>query len=696
MKLRTVQVREFKSVWDSNPFEIDRIACLVGKNESGKTAILQALYRLNPIVENDGNFNVTDDYPRSEVEDYQQDVEARRRRHAVAIEATFFLEPFEIEAITSEYGPDLLSKPEVVVSKGYNADTAGNCPLLVDVPILESALVKHLVESFALPESLEGEARRQSTLAELSSYLTEVGKGQEEAVAAAEAEANGIEDEADKAAALEKSKALAEGEPAKALRARLLALLKHEDLGLHIWQTILRPSFPKFFYFNEYYQLRGHDNVEALKERKTTNTLEPSDHPLLGLIDLARLDLDQLLASKRTQDLKNKLQGASNHLSSRILKYWSQNRHLRMMFDVRPGLPEDPKGMKKGTNIWGEVFDSTHLVSTGLGTRSAGFVWFFSFLAWYSAVKKKDEPLVLLLDEPRLSLHGKAQEDLLQYFEAEIVTNPKHQLLYTTHSPFMVDSQHFERVRIVQDKSIDADEPLSREEEGTKVFTDVLEAGPDSLFPLQGALGYEIYQTLFIGPNNLVVEGVSDLLYIQTISAVLQSLSRVGLDSRWTITPVGGAEKVPTFVALIGSQKNLNVATLIDFQKSNQQMIKNLYKKKLLKQTHVLTFADFTGTSEADIEDMFEETFYLQLVNEEFADSLSGVVKPRDLTSRAPRILVRLEAHFTKKPLKAGTRFNHYRPARFFAERVTSMSIPDATLDRFEKAFKATNALLRS
>jgi predicted ATP-dependent endonuclease of OLD family len=70
MKLRKVQVTEFKSVWDSNVFEIDRIACLVGKNESGKTAILQALYRLNPIVDNDCNFDVTDDYPRTEVENY--------------------------------------------------------------------------------------------------------------------------------------------------------------------------------------------------------------------------------------------------------------------------------------------------------------------------------------------------------------------------------------------------------------------------------------------------------------------------------------------------------------------------------------------------------------------------------------------------------------------------------------------------
>ena len=38
--------------------------------------------------------------------------------------------------------------------------------------------------------------------------------------------------------------------------------------------------------------------------------------------------------------------------------------------------------MRSGTNIWAEVYDALHMVTTELGTRSRGFVWFFSFLAW--------------------------------------------------------------------------------------------------------------------------------------------------------------------------------------------------------------------------------------------------------------------------------------------------------------------------
>jgi len=105
-----------------------------------------------------------------------------------------------------------------------------------------------------------------------------------------------------------------------------------------------------------------------------------------------------------------------------------------------------------------------------------------------------------LLDEPGPSLHGRAQADLLRYFEAELSA---HQLIYTTHSPFMIDSQKFDRVRIVQDLGIDAKEQLPKDQDGTKILANVFDATDDSLFPLQGALGYEIQQTLLLAPTLL-------------------------------------------------------------------------------------------------------------------------------------------------------------------------------------------------
>ena len=293
--------------------------------------------------------------------------------------------------------------------------------------------------------------------------------------------------------------------------------------------------------------------------------------------------------------------------------------------------------------------------------------------------------------QSELVLHAKAQGDLLRYFEEAL--KPDHQLLYTTHSPFMVDPQQFSRVRIVQDRSIDEDDgELAEEDLGTKVTTEVLDATSDSLFPLQGALGYEIYQTLFIGPNNLVVEGVSDLMYIQTISELLQSRGEDGLSTDWTVTPVGGSDKVPTFVALIGAQSSLNVAVLIDYQKKDRQVIENLYKRSLLEQNHVVTYADFVSGSEADIEDMFEPALYLELVNGVYGSSVTET----DIPTGHPRIIRRLEQFFENNPLPNAARFNHFRPARYFTDNVSTLGsrMSDAELERFQQAFDKLNSLL--
>ena len=71
MKLKSFTVTNFQSIRGSNPVEVGDVTCFVGKNEAGKTALLKALYRLNPIVEADASFNVTDDYPRVAVECYR-------------------------------------------------------------------------------------------------------------------------------------------------------------------------------------------------------------------------------------------------------------------------------------------------------------------------------------------------------------------------------------------------------------------------------------------------------------------------------------------------------------------------------------------------------------------------------------------------------------------------------------------------
>jgi predicted ATP-dependent endonuclease of OLD family len=651
MKLKSVRVTDFQSVLDSGEFEVGDITCLVGKNEAGKTAILQALYRLNPIVESDGRYSVSDDYPRSKVEDYRLEVEAGKRKHAPVVNAVFELSPEDRQAVAAVIGDAALQSPYLTLSKAY--DNTTHYSLEIDVTAALRYLATHLPAASDEP---------------LPAW-------------------NDVSDGIEALTRVEQTEAV------KRTAALLHDVKESNGFSSYVYARILSPLVPKFLYFDEYYQMTGPVNVEALKQRVTEEKLRPSDHPLLGLINRARLNLDELLNPTRTRDLKNRLEGAGNHLTKQVISYWSQNHHLQLRFDVRPARPEDPEDMRSGTNLWGEVYDSKHMVTTELATRSRGFVWFFSFLAWYGGVQRRGERVILLLDEPGLSLHANAQRDLLRYFENEVKGN--HQVLYTTHSPFMVDPAHFERARIVQDLSIEGDGEIPPGKEGTKVLNDVVDATSDSLFPLQGALGYEIYQRLFMGPNSLVVEGVSDLLYLQTMSSLLEEQGRTGLSRAWTITPVGGSNNVPTFVALMGARKALNIAVLIDYQKRDRETIENLYKKTFLTREKVVTFAEFTGGSEADIEDLFEVSFYLHLVNYEFRSDLVETVVESGLDG-APRIVRRLEKYFAARPLRSGREFSHYRPARYFAENAGRLKpmLSRVTLDRAEEMFKRVNALL--
>jgi hypothetical protein len=109
MKLKEFRVREFRSVWDSGPIKIDgQTTCLVGKNEAGKTTLLDALYRTNPIIKSAAVFDETYDYPKREVEDYRFAVENKDREEAVVVECLYELDDDDIAVVTSVFGPGVL------------------------------------------------------------------------------------------------------------------------------------------------------------------------------------------------------------------------------------------------------------------------------------------------------------------------------------------------------------------------------------------------------------------------------------------------------------------------------------------------------------------------------------------------------------------------------------------------------------
>ena len=181
-----------------------------------------------------------------------------------------------------------------------------------------------------------------------------------------------------------------------------------------------------------------------------------------------------------------------------------------------------------------------------------------------------------------------------------------------------------------------------------------------------------------------MVEGPSDYLYLSILSSHLVEHDKEGLDARWTVTPVGGADLVPTFVALLG-RRNLDFSVCVDSRREGHQKLQSLADQGFLAKTRIITVGQILGRKLGDIEDLFATEDYLKMYNGAFGKRL----KSSDLTGEDP-LVKRIARH------EKVNRFDHGKPAdwllRHRDELLTSLS--DETLDNFEKLFGSINATL--
>ncbi|MGO9605652.1 MAG: AAA family ATPase [Candidatus Binataceae bacterium] len=654
MILKTGHVKNFKCVRDSGSFKIDEnVTCLVGKNESGKTALLQALYKLNPITEDEGKFDELE-FPRSEWNAYKQSV---KESPADALITTWELEDEDVAEVTKVLGPNGLTSKTVEIKKGYYEKKNW------DVHTDEALVVEHLLnESGVHPEVME-RLREHRTIKTMRGYL-------EKPESSSEAEKK----------LLDRIKKTFGGEGACGAAVNILA-----------------PRLPKFVYIPEYFTLPGEVAIIDLKTRIGDKTkLTNKERVFLAMLDMIGASVDDLEKIDKFERLIAELEAASNNVSQQIFRYWSQNRHLvvRIRFDqARPG---DPAPFNAGYIVRTRIENTRHFVTVGFDERSAGFVWFFSFLVWFSqALKNYGSNLIVLLDEPGLTLHARAQADLLRYIEEQLA--PKYQVIYTAHSPFMIDPAKLLRVRTVEDvfkEPKEGEAPPPPQTLGTKVGDDVLSTNPDTVFPLQAALGYEITQTLFIGPHTILVEGPAEILYFEWFKQKLKASGRTSLDNRWVVAPCGGIDKIPAFLSLFSGNR-LHVAVFTDFGTGVKKRIREVRESKLLKDGHVLTAEMYAGQTEADIEDVIGREAYIELVVQAYKLE-PGQKLPSVRPEGTPeRVVKEVEAHFRTLPPEVAE-FDHFRPAEALMHQGLGVALPglDAALDRFEKIFSDLNAML--
>ena len=653
MKLVQAHITKYKSIEDSTPVEIDKnVTVMVGVNEAGKSAFLESLYKAES-VQDDDEYNQVFDYPRKEWSRYKR--RTNQDEPSLVAELSYELQPQIIASIKDELGDDVLSGSVYKVSHYIDNSTT------VVVPVKEKGFVSRLIKDAEVSDGVRAKFSKATTIHEVITILEgETLTGDDESF---------FED----------------------LKAKFKvsnATWSNTRLANYVYRHYIVGKVPKFLYFSDYYILPGKINISQLQAAKENGTADTGLRTALGLLEMANISTDDLQNPDSYEEIRAELEAVSLDISQKVFKYWTQNGQLKVVFDVKAD-PNEEAPFNTGVNLYIRVENIDHGVTVPFDQRSKGFVWFFSFIVWFNSVKNRigtDKDLILLLDEPGLSLHGLAQADFLHYISD---LSEKHQILYTTHSPFMIDSNNLQQVRTVEDVS----------GKGTIVSGNLSSTDKRTLFPLQAGLGYSLAQNLFIGAKNVLVEGPADLIFWKYFSALLEQDGRVGLGDGIVVVPTGGLDKIATFVSLL-SGNDLDMAVVHDYEGVNDQRLASLVQSKIIKDRQVMNYAQFrdaTDLKASDVEDMLGEDLYLQIFNAAYKKQLGGIsIEVKDLP-KGERMTQRIEKYLVSKKieLRPSGGYNHYLVASHLASNpVPRKSVDGDTLNRFEEMFKEINTLL--
>lgn len=380
MKLATFHVERFRNVLDSGTITVDpAVTCLVGKNESGKTNLLHALHTLRP-EPTTRSFD-EQQYPRWLQKEHQ-----RSGAYAAAqpISATFELTDDEFQAVNTHFGEGVLQANTWTLGIGY--DGRRQYGVEVDEAAACGAFESRLgtITGAVKVAALRAELQRQS---------------QETAP-----DASGTQAPTD------------EARKAQAARAELDTVFP-ESVSLAVFHH-LEERMPSLFYFDDYSQLAGRTDIEPLVAALRTSTesaLTEAQRTALALLRLGFANED--LVSSNYEKRSGEMEAVAADLTRQVRCYWHQNDHLRLKIDIE----SEEQTRTDGQHVVNRflqlrVEDDRHFFTNNLDVRSSGFRWFVSFLASFKEFPS-DRSVIVLLDEPALALHARAQRDFLDFIE---------------------------------------------------------------------------------------------------------------------------------------------------------------------------------------------------------------------------------------------------------------------------------------
>lgn len=621
MKLARYLVKCFRSVRESGWIEVDKVTSLVGVNESGKTNLLIPLWKLNPA--RDGEIRPTEDYPKTMFGEIRQ----------APGSFWFIAADFDVE---EELAAELANLAGI-----QHSDTR-------TVRVWRNFAGKYTVQ-FPLHSGETG-VHRSDVLNELSRTIQELiaqsAQKQEESwkstvIDALKAEGASLQGEEGrlgievmKRLSTVVAKLVPESPPKlSVLVPRLQQFLEHIAGWLEVASKPLPgeikevhdkviAALPKFVYYSNYGNLDSEiylPHVVDNLERERSHTLGAKEaakaRTLRVLFKFVKLSPKEILqlgqevkpdqvnateieaVSEKKRERAILLQSAGATLTQRFRDWWKQGDY-RFRFDA------DGNHFR----IW--VADDRRPAEIELESRSTGLQWFLSFYLVFLVESEGDhDDAILLLDEPGLSLHPLAQRDLSDFFANLSSSN---QLIFTTHSPFLIDADHLDRVRKVY-----------VDDNGETVASPNLRQGADR--DSQGGASYAVYsalnmnmsESLLWGCLPIVVEGPSDQHLLTMMKLLLIGSGRISPARELVFPPGGGTKTIRITSGILTGRDDQLPVVLMDSDAAGSRMVKelrtSLYAAEQAKVLQTDSYAaSLTGS---EVEDLIPFRLYAEAVD---------------------------------------------------------------------------------
>lgn len=598
MRLTKARIQGYRSIIDTGYFDVENDRTIfVGPNEAGKTAILQALQKLNA-PEGTTPFDSLRDYPRSK---YDEDIKNGKIDPSkfTVVEGHFILEDEDKKDIPEDY-------QNISYVFGRRLDNTywhrlDNAPEQLSFSDIEKDLLK-LCQHYKSTSQARSEPETKQTAIQNSYDSVIIGLQRTSVITAEKAKKitdwvkNNVSYLAD------------DNTPEEKRYNKLIELLEKPIKSYEILETC-RKRLPTFILFSNYFRIRPVLHLKKLAERIDRKMLDDEqydygnicflkflgftpqeladagDTPRFNLNDPTQYEQYRAQLDKRDYQLN----AATIRLTNAIREIWNPQNNDRDANKLR--IKVDGQYLKV-------VVEDDLGVEVELDQRSEGFQWMVSFYAvFFAEASDKHKNAILLLDEPGQSLHALKQAEFIETLTKLSETN---QTLYTTHSPFLVGSNELDKVRVVE---------MPNRTIGTKVNVSLTASDSGAMLPLQEALGYDLAQSLFFHNKNLVLEGLTDMWYLESLSDLLKADGKIGIDDQIAMIPANSASKVVYFATILHAQ-NLKLSALLDSDAEGDMAAKQDTLVNAVGAKRILRTKDvYTGqVPNPEIEDILRKT----------------------------------------------------------------------------------------